>query len=795
MSLQTIPTAAIHQLELDVLKNEILQFTLSELSRSFIQKEQAKTSFDEIQNGFTPIKEYLNLIEASKDLPLSAYVDTKSSLDKLRVEGYILDQEEVIEIYRLIKIAQTLQSYFEAEDQENYPLLYHLLKSIDIPDRVNSECERIFDDQFEVKWDASPELARIQHALNATKRRLDKEFQSILKDYSAKGWLTDTAESIRNGRRVLAVQSEFKRKIKGIIHDESATGKVSYIEPDRILDINNDIFDFEQERKREILKLLKHLCSTIRDFHEEILTLQQLIVDLDVIRAKSKFGKTIDAVCPKIQGTPGIHIKNGRHPLLVLKFSKTGDEVIPFTLQFYHNNRMLIVSGPNAGGKTILMKSIGLLQLMVQTCIPVPVEESSTFGVFNKLFVDIGDQQSLEDDLSTYSSHLKNMNQFMQKADAQSLLLIDELGSGTDPRLGGAIAEAILKDLFDKGVHGVITTHYSNLKSFAHKVKGVINGAMSFNKESLEPTYQLLPGKPGSSFAFELAEKSKLPQKVIQYAKKKAGKALVDVDQLLSDIQQQQKKLEEQTESVSKKERQVDIMRLTYEQMKKDLEAQRQRIKMMRKEYDISQGVEVQKSLKELIAKLEKEKDLEQAKELEKRIKQEKEEQAKELNQLEEREWTERQKDVKRKIKVGDFVKIRKTGTSGQIDRIHKGKALILSGPFQIEAKLRDLQLINEPLETKKERSVQVKMESDRKPIDPKLDIRGLPKSEAARLLDEYFDQIILQGLSSVQIVHGKGSGVLKQLVREKAKKYGAFTEIYHPPREAGGEGVSILKT
>jgi DNA mismatch repair protein MutS2 len=519
------------------------------------------------------------------------------------------------------------------------------------------------------------------------------------------------------------------------------------------------------------------------------------LIKFDVIRAKALFGKDLGAICPTVVSTEKLHIHGGKHPLLLLHFRNRDEEVVSFDLHLHNNNKILIVSGPNAGGKTILMKSVGLLQLMVQSGIPVPVDENSEFGTFSQFFVDIGDQQSIEDDLSTYSSHLKNMKSFLDHATDKSLILIDELGSGTDPRIGGAIAEAILHKLRQQGVHAVITTHYSNLKNYAHRQKGVVNAAMSFDQKDLRPTYELLIGKPGSSFAFELAQKSQLPAQVIANAKKNAGNALVNIDKMLSDIQSQRKSLQKRLNELEKRESRIDHLRKTYERMRKDLEGQRKKIKMMAKEYDISKGVAIDKAMKETIEEIKASKDLEKAKKLAREEKEKQQRRAADLSKMEEEDWKERQADRDKKIEVGDYVKIRKTGTIGQVERIEKGKAYIRTGNFQLEAKLKDLVPSRAPMDVNKQKSVRVHADPTKsKTMRSKLDIRGMPRAEANKILEKYFDQALMQGMHRLEIIHGKGSGVLKQLVREKANKLSAIESVEHPPDEAGGEGVSIVK-
>lgn len=793
MSITFFPYHSQESLEWDQIKDLWSSYAIGALAKSEIAAFQPAVEHREVDALFAPVKAIMELRLSGKRLPLNPYSDISSAVKQLAVEGYILEQEEVVAIYKQLRISLELHQAAVDWEEEEFASIRSEIQNIPLPRSIINDFEKIFDDSFEVRSDASPELTRLYRSLDHAQQRLNGAFAKIAKQYRDQGVLADTEETVRSGRRVLSVKAEHKRQIPGIIHDESGGGRVSYVEPQAILDINNDIFDLRQEVKREIFRLVKFLCDQLRTIRDQLMEIQKAIVRWDLIRSRARFGESIDGICPRVQAAPCIKVRKGRHPLLVRQQKEGGDEVVPFDLFLENDNRLLIVSGPNAGGKTVLMKAVGLLQLLVQSGIPVPVDENSVFGVFKRVLVDIGDQQSLEDDLSTYSSHLQNMKLFLEHADNRSLLLVDELGSGTDPRLGGAIAESILHQLFKQGAFGVVTTHYSNLKSYAHKQKGVLNGAMTFDKKHLSPTYQLRIGKPGSSFAFELAEKSQLPTRILDQAKKNAGQALVDVDQILADIQEERKKMEEKMRQLKIKEAQADQLRLTYEKMQKDLEGQRKRLKMVQKEYDIAKGVEADKKLTALIDDLKRQQNMQKAQKMAKKQKQELEAHVKGLQKMEEQEWKERQKKKETRLEVGDHVKLRDSGTTGTIQRIDKGRAYVQTGNFQMEVKLRDLRPIQEPMDVRKEKSVKLQSDQSTRGLKPKLDIRGMPREEAAKILDRYLDQALIQGVHQLEIVHGVGTGVLRKLVKEKIREMGVFTHSEHPQREAGGEGVTII--
>jgi len=793
MSITFFPYHSQESLEWDQIKDYWASYAIGELAKTVIIDFQPSVKRREVDDLFAPVKAVMSLRLNGKRLPLRPYDDITSAVKQLAVEGYILEQEEVVAIYKQLRMSLELHEAAKEWEAEEWASIRSEIRSIPLPLSIIHDFEKIFDENFEVRSNASAELTRLYRSLDHAQQRLNGAFSKIAKQYRDQGVLADTEETVRSGRRVLSVKSEHKRQIPGIIHDESGGGRVSYVEPQAILDINNDIFDLRQEVKREIFRLVKYLCDQLRTIRDQLIEIQESIVRWDMIRSRARFGESMDGICPHIQMEPCIKISKGRHPLLVRQEKEGGEAVVPFDLILENSNRLLIVSGPNAGGKTVLMKAVGLLQLLVQSGIPVPVDENTVFGIFSQILVDIGDQQSLEDDLSTYSSHLQNMRLFLEHADNRSLLLVDELGSGTDPRLGGAIAESILHQLFRQGAFGVITTHYSNLKSYAHKQKGVLNGAMTFNKKHLSPTYQLRIGKPGSSFAFELAEKSQLPKRILDQAKKNAGQALVDVDQILADIQEERKEMEEKMRQLKIKEAQADQLRLTYEKMQKDLEGQRKRLKMVQKEYDIAKGVEADKKLNALIEDLKREQNLKKAQEVAKKHKNELETHVKGLQKMEEQEWKERQKKKETRLEVGDHVKLRESGTTGTIQRIDKGRAFVQTGNFQMEVKLRDLRAIQEPMDVRKEKSIKLQSDQAARGLKPKLDIRGMPREEASKILERYLDQALVQGVHQLEIVHGVGTGVLRKLVKDKVREIGVFSKAEHPQRESGGEGVTII--
>ena len=531
------PKDLLGKLEFDKIITLLDKECLGELGRQAVHRLPFMTDLNEIEQRLREVAEYKLSLSKNDHFPLSQYEDLAEDLKMLDIEGYVLPQDGFVRINAVLVIFGGIFRFFTPDRQKIYPSLYDIIRAAHHDPALHSAIGRVFDENGDIRPDASPGLLTIRREIGSKQRELDKVFRTLINSYRNSGWLTDNVESIRNNRRVLSVPVEHKRKIRGIIHDESATGRTAFIEPEPVIEINNDIFDLEQDEKREIWRILKELSDIFRPYTPALRQHLALITQYDVILAKARLANAMNANMPKLTQNPSFGTEMGKHPLLYLKNKKTGRETVPFDLKLHGENRIVVLSGPNAGGKSILMKSVGLLQLMVQSGMLVPMDEISEMGIFENIFADIGDSQSLEDDLSTYSSRLIYMRQFLEHADGKTLVLIDEFGSGTDPKMGGAIAEAILKELNERKAFGVITTHYSNLKMFAFKTPGILNGSMLFDQAHLAPTYLFKAGRPGSSYAFEIAQKSGLSKKVLTYARQRTGKNETAVDDLLIDLQ------------------------------------------------------------------------------------------------------------------------------------------------------------------------------------------------------------------------------------------------------------------
>jgi DNA mismatch repair protein MutS2 len=746
-----------------------------------------------IEKKLSEVSEFMRGIQHADTLNLSNYEDIREDINLLAIEDYVLSEDGFRRISRQLSSVATIYRYFNTERVVVYPHLFNIIRSIHFDFSIAKEIDKVIDAEGNIRPDASPELGRIRRSIQFKNKELDKVFRRIIQDYRNKGWLTDNLEGYRNGRRVLSVPSEHKRKIRGIIHDESATGRTTFIEPEDVIDINNDVFDLEQEEKKEIYRILKMLSAFLRPYAKGFKDFQDVLIRFDLIQAKARLAQKLDAQKPVIKDLPVVKIVKGKHPLLFLKNLVLGKPTIPFSLNLGESNRLLVLSGPNAGGKSITMKSLGLLQLMVQSGLPVPADPLSEFGMFHEFFADIGDQQSIEDDLSTYSSRLMNMNTFILQSGERTLLLIDEFGSGTDPQFGGSIAESILKELNEKKVVGVITTHYSNLKIFAYNTLGIFNGSMAYDMEHLTPTYHFVSGKPGSSYAFEIAQKSGLSEEIIRYAQSRTRKSEKEVDELLVELQKEKQELSESLQMLKEKQDLLDKLVRGYESMQKDYEFRRKKFKLEQKQFELQDASNVNKEVEKLIKEIKEEKNIEKARALALMLREERAKKMLEMEQLKEEVYDDSNtKTGPMTLKSGDYVRLRSGGAIGLLMDRDKEKATVLMGDLTLFMNIRDLEKSPEPLE-KKPRSLHFDTVKQVSAFESKLDIRGMRLQEALQVVETYVDSALMNSAAQIEIIHGKGDGILRKAVRKKLREYKVEMEISHPDPKLGGDGVTVV--
>ena len=787
------PKDLYEKLEFDKVLALLVKECSGEMGQQYCQNLQPETDLKAIETKLRQVKELKLCLEKSDKFPFNAYYALDEDVKYLQIEGFVLSIDSLQRINRTLLIFKELYRFFTPVRKEVYPHLYDIIRPVPYLDELSKEITRVIDEEGNIKSDASPELVRIRKGKQSKQRELDTVYRRIIGEYRQRGWLAESTETMRNGRRVLSVPVEHKRKIRGIIHDESTTGRTAFIEPEEAIEVNNDIFDLEQDEKQEIYRILRGVSEKLHPHALQLLNYQQVIVDYDIVLAKAKVALKMKAVMPQIINAPHFGVRKGRHPLLYLKNKAAGRETVPFQLELFKENRILLVSGPNAGGKSILMKSVGLLQLMLQSGLLVPVHELSEMGIFDHFFAHIGDSQSLEDDLSTYSSHLGNMKAFLENANSRSLILIDEFGSGTDPKMGGAIAEAILRGLNEKKVYGVVTTHYGNLKMFAYRTEGIVNGCMNFDKDNLKPTYQFTIGRPGSSYAFEIAQNVGLDRHVLQYAKKRIGENEQAVDELLVDLQREKQEYDEKLKDIAEKQGLLDKLIKQYDEQVKDVEFRRKKMKLDAKEFELTKTAQGNLEIQRLIKELKTERNVEKTREIQQKARTEHTRLADEVTKLTEDVYYQ-PSTMEKTIEVGDFVKMRAGSATGKVEELKKNEAVLLMGAMRVKVKLKDLIAVATPLDVQATKSIHTEGVLKSASFDPKIDLRGMNMLDADKILQDFMDNAMMSSANSIHIVHGKGNGILRKLVKSKLKEYKNVKRQYHPEHFEGGDGVTIVE-
>lgn len=747
-----------------------------------------------IKKRLDEVNEGLKLSEAGLDLPLGPYIDVRPFFPMLSVQDSVLGIEEVISIRDLLKLVKTLDEFFDRDKALVFPTLSTMVRDWSYDNVALKVLDKFLDEDGQIKEEASPVLKRIRQAYRAKSREVDKVFEQVMARLRKAGSLADSPETMRNGRRVLSVLAEFKRQVRGIIHDESASGKTVFIEPEEVIPINNDLIDLSSEERREIYRIIKDICNLLRGYIPALEVYQEGIIQMDVVRARVVGGRAMEATVPEVKDKPMFQLFQARHPLLLLKNKPLNRKTVPFTFHLHEPNRLMILSGPNAGGKSVTMKAVGLLQAMVQSGFAIPAAEGTVTGIFHNFFADIGDQQSLEDDLSTYSSRLRNMKDFLGKSNERTLVLIDEFGTGTDPKFGGAMAESILYALNKMGVFGIITTHYSNLKQFAFRQKGLLNGSMNFDRGNLAPTYELVVGKPGSSFTFEIAQKVGLPEEVLSAARKKAGAEAVSFDDLLIQLQEDKQVLENKINELEEKQKAVDKLMQNYQYMSSELQLQRKKFKLEVKAQQLHDEThrtrELDRYLREIREKESKEAILLAAKEA-KKGKQSLEEEVIQLREAIVPKDVEKWKD---RLKVGASVKLVHGGQTGEILSLGTKKAEVRVGVMRMSVPINEIIPVSGHIEAVRGQGVQTRLMEAQNKFESRLDVRGMKREEILPLMEAYLDEAVLAGASAFRIIHGKGSGVLRKAVHEALKSYPHALRFSHPSEEEGGTGLTLVE-
>jgi DNA mismatch repair protein MutS2 len=775
---------------------------IRELLRQHCMGDQGKRNVDKIR--FSSNKElivklcqqteqFMKMVVSGESIPSLHYPEIQPLLDKLKVEGIFLEPQEMADILKSLKLLLDWTGFLNKQ-KEDYPELSILTNNIEIDAKLIRKIESCIDDKGQIRENASPELRKIRSEIKRNEVQARKTLDKVLRASRKSEMIPeDSTLTIRNGRLVMPVKAEFKRTVKGFVHDASASGNIIFIEPSDVLEINNEIKELSYAEKREIIKILTELTHYIRKDRENISSGSRLLGILDLIKSKASLSLEFAAIVPELNKEGKVEWIAATNPVLKKALDKQERQVVPLTFHLDRYQRILLISGPNAGGKSVCLQTVGLLQYMLQCGLPVPAMEGSTTTIFKDIFIDIGDEQSIEDDLSTYSSHLKSMHHFLNFTSKGTLFLIDEFGAGTDPQFGGAIAEAMLEQFVQTKGMGVITTHYNNLKKLGDAHPGLVNGRMRFDVKHLEPLYELEIGKPGSSFALEIAGKIGLPKKLIAQAKKKVGTDAVELDRLLNELEEEKKNFEEQSKKYKSQNQTLEKTLENYKKLQSEINEKRKdilndaRIEAKHILKETNQRVEnLIREIRENKAEKGVTKELrEDLKKYDKKIKVEKSSRNQDRVQV-----------IDGDIEIGNLVRIKGQDSIGEVLELGKKDAQVIFGDLKSKIKINRLEKIS---------NTQAKKKKERKPIkginlverranfNNDLDIRGKRADEALMILNNFLDDAILIGTPNVRIIHGKGDGILRQVLREELRNYKEVKNFHDEHADRGGAGITVV--
>lgn len=805
---------------------------LSTLGEERVNEMNFSDHFEEVDELLNQVAEFVRIIQEEDNFPDQFFFDVRPSLKRIRIEGMYMDEQELFDLRRSLETIRDIVRFLQRNDEEEsdcpYPSLKKLAGDITVFPQLITKIDGILNKYGKIKDNASTELSRIRRELANTMGSISRSLNSILRNAQSEGYVDkDVAPTMRDGRLVIPVAPGLKRKIKGIVHDESASGKTVFIEPAEVVEANNRIRELEGDERREIIRILAEFSNTLRPSIPEILQSYEFLAEIDFIRAKSHFAIQTNSIKPSLENEQLLDWTMAVHPLLQLSLAKHGKKVVPLDIELNLKQRILIISGPNAGGKSVCLKTVGLLQYMLQCGMLVPMHERSHVGLFGSIFIDIGDEQSIEDDLSTYSSHLTNMKIMMKNCNERSLILIDEFGGGTEPQIGGAIAEAVLKRFNIKGTFGVITTHYQNLKHFAEDHEGVVNGAMLYDRHLMQALFQLQIGNPGSSFAVEIARKIGLPEDVIADASEIVGSEYINADKYLQDIVRDKRYWEGKRQTIRQREKHMEETIARYQAEMEELQKSRKEIIRQAKE-------EAERLLQESNARIENTirtiKEAQAEKEKTRLVRQEladfresidnltsKEQEDKIARKMEKlKEKQNRKKEKKQNgtkeqpavqqtpkatpITEGCPVRIKGQSSVGEVLEINGKNAVVAFGSIKTTVKTERLERSNAvPQKQESAKSSFVSNQTQDSMYEKKLnfkqdiDVRGMRGDEALQAVTYFVDDAILVGMSRVRILHGTGTGILRTLIRQYLQTIPGVRHFADEHIQLGGAGITVV--
>lgn len=783
------PKNSLQKLGFEDIKTLIKGLCMSEMGRGMVDKIQFMSQYDQINKFLRQTAEFKSIIENDQPLPIQSFYDIKKLAEKAKLEGAFLSEEEVFQVYVSLQTVFAVIKYFEARNGI-YPNLEALFEHLPIEKSIIRHIEAVIDPKGKMKPNASRLLSEITTAIAKAEQEVLKKIDQIYKNAQSNNWVADGSLTMREGRVCIPILAENKRKLKGFVHDESASGQTVFIEPEEVFTLNNKIRDLEFEKRREVIRILIELTNQLRPYVPILFSYHGFLTKLDFVRAKALFAIKIDAQMPVLVQECRLKLINAKHPLLLLNNKESGKPVIPLNVHLDEKVRVLLVSGPNAGGKSVAMKTVGLLQIMVQAGLLIPADAESEIGIFKQLFADIGDDQSIESDLSTYSAHLSKMKYFTEHASGKTLILIDEFGTGTDPLFGGPIAEAVLEQLNQKRSFGMITTHYSNLKLFANSAEGLENASMIFDNELLQPMYMLEMGKPGSSYAFEIAQKIGLSKHLIDLAKSKISVQQRKIDTLLVDLERDKKEVFDTKISLDKQTRKYQSLLAENERLKAYYDENKRNL--IRDAKTEAQKIikDANKLVENTIAGIKEAKaDKTTTQELRANLNT-----ALKANEVKPQTYSIQQQKEVEEIEVGDWVKMPDSENLVQVLEISKDNLIVAFGELRSVVKKKKVTKVSNKSVPKavKKFGTSSYTESSAS-FSAEIDLRGKRGEDALAEIERYFDRAVMFGFPSFKVIHGKGDGILRKLIRNYLKGYPQVAKMEDEHVDRGGDGITYV--
>jgi DNA mismatch repair protein MutS2 len=797
----------------EYIKQKLKDLCLGPLGQDAVDEMQFITSHGLLKIILERVNEFKAICSDEDNFPLEPYEDLRDALKKIKIEGIHMDVHEIFFLGKILEFIKAMLHFFK-KNNEQYPALYDMCKEVPMYPFILERIHGILTQNGKVKDNASPGLKEVRNNMASKQTEVSRKMQQVFKKAQSSGLLSDDATiTLRDGRPVIPISASNKRMIKGYIHDESATGKTVFIEPAEVMELNNEIRELVYAERREIIKILIAFTNDIRPYQNEIMYAFDFLKEVDFLRAKALYAIKVPSIAPTIRTEPYIDWKDAVHPVLFQNHKKEGKTIVPLNITLEKGNRILIISGPNAGGKSVCLKTVGLVQYMVQCGMLAPMGPSSEMGMFDQVFIDIGDEQSIENDLSTYSSHLLNMKHFIKNTTGNTLLLIDEFGTGTEPHIGGAIAESILHHFNMKQAFGVITTHYSNLKHFAASADGIVNGAMLYDTQKMKPLFQLNIGGPGSSFAFEIARNIGIPEEILQMASEKTGGGHVEFDKHLREILREKRYWEKKRANIRKIEKQLEQKLEKYaaeleniDQLKKDILA---KSKKESEQIIMDLNRKIEQTIRDIReSNADKTKTQEARKQLENFTDQVSSHFDnsgdlinKKLNKLPANARKKVPQEVQvQQIEIGSKVKMIGQEQVGQVMDINKKSIMVAFGQMVTTLNENQLELISEKEFKKnqgpKNRSGGYSSEVFDKKMNfkPDIDLRGKRAEEALMELNTFLDDALMVNAKSLRILHGKGNGVLKEVIRDYLRTQDFVRSAKDEHIERGGSGITLVE-